>query len=57
MYAPKLIGHCLYYTVAVLWAICFSPFGQRAPMAFYVAYLIVIESYYVNDKYKLFKQR
>lgn len=54
MYEPKLIGHCLYYTVAVLWAICFSPFGQRAPMAFYIAYLIVIESYYVNDKYKLF---
>lgn len=54
MYEPKLIGHCLYFTVAVLWAICFSPFGQRAPMAFYIAYLIVIESYYVNDKYKLF---
>lgn len=54
MYEPKLTGHCLYYSMAVLWAILFSPFGQRAPMAFYITYLIVIEGYYLNDKYGIF---
>lgn len=51
MYEPRLIGHCVYYSVAVLWAIIFSPFGQRAPMAFYIVYLIVIEDKFLNDSY------
>lgn len=54
MYEPKLIGHCVYYSATILWAILFSPFGQRAPMAFYIVYLIVIEGYFLNDRYRIF---
>lgn len=55
IYEPKMIGHCVYYSVAVMWSICFSPFGQRAPMAFYLAYLIVVQSYYLKDRYHQIK--
>ena len=54
MYEPKMIGHCVYFSVAVLWAICFSPFGQRTPMAFFIIYLIILEDYYLKDRYKVF---
>lgn len=53
MYEPKLIGHCVYYSAAILWAILFSPFGQRAPMAFYIAFLIVTEGYYFAARRKV----
>ena len=49
MYEPKLIGHCVYYSVTILWAIIFSPFGQRAPMAFYIIYLIIIEDRFLSN--------
>lgn len=53
MYEPKLIGQCVCSSMTILWAILFSPFGKRAPMAFYIVYLIVIESYYFASMNKM----
>ena len=48
---PKMIGLFMVSFVSILWDIVFSPLGQRAPIVFFIVYLVVTESYYLKGRY------
>lgn len=52
LYEPRLFGLLMFQLMALLWAIFFSPFGERVQVLFFVITLLVIYDFYIKGIYQ-----